>query len=108
MMIFKQMFTKIFVTKKQLLILTIVKPFYKLMFMIKKLLQKTYQNTKIKITTNKKYHQAKKVKMRHRIKKETSKKITKVTKFQKRYEVFKSLENCKTYEKPFSGICKTT
>ena len=52
------------------------------MLIIKKLLKKTYQNTKIKITINKKYR-AENVKMHHRIKKETSKKITKIMKFQK-------------------------
>ena len=52
------------------------------MLIIKKLLKKTYQNTKIKITINKKYR-AENVKMHHRIKKETSKKIAKVMKFQK-------------------------
>ena len=67
MTIFKQTSTKIVVTKKQLLILTIIILFYKLMLIIMKLLQKTYWNTKVKITI-KKEHQAKKAKMHHRMK----------------------------------------
>ena len=47
-MIFKQTLTKIIVTKKLLLILTIIIPFYKLMLIIMKLLQKIRRNTKIK------------------------------------------------------------
>ena len=53
-MIFKQTLTKLIVTKKQLLILTIIIPFYKLILIIIKLLQKTHQNTKIRITIKKK------------------------------------------------------
>ena len=54
MMIFKQTLTKIFVTKKQLLVLIKLIPFYKLMLVIMALLQKTHGNTKIKITITKK------------------------------------------------------
>ena len=67
-MIFKQTLTKIIVTKKQLLSLAIIIPFYKLMLTIIKLLQKTHRNTKIRITIKKKYRRAKKVKMHHRTK----------------------------------------
>ena len=56
MMIFKQTLTKIIVTKKQLLILTIIIPFYKLILIITKLNQTTHRNIKIKITIKKKYH----------------------------------------------------
>ena len=65
-MIFKQTFTKVTVTKKQIPILTIIIPFYKLMLIIMKVLQKGHRNTKI--TIKKKYHRAKKVKMHHRMK----------------------------------------
>ena len=48
--------------------LTIIIPFYTLMLIIKKLLQKTYSNTKIRITIMKKNRRAKKVKMHHQMK----------------------------------------
>ena len=54
-MIFKQTFTKLIVTKKQIPILTIIIPIYKLMLIIMQVLQKTHQNTKIRITIKKKY-----------------------------------------------------
>ena len=54
-MIFTQTFTKLIVTKKQIPILTIIIPIYKLMLIIMKVLQKTHQNTKIRITIKKKY-----------------------------------------------------
>ena len=79
-MIFEQTFTKIIVTKKHLLILAIIIPFYKLMLTIMKLLQKIHRNTKIRITIKKKDCRAKKAKMHHRKKKVTSKKITKKNK----------------------------
>ena len=63
-MIFKQTFTKAIVTKKEIPILTITIPFYKLMLIIMKVLQKAQRNTKI--TIKKKYHRTKKVKMHHR------------------------------------------
>ena len=67
--------------RKQLLILTIIKPFYKLMLIIIKLLQKTHMNTKIRINIKKKNHQAKKkkVKMRHRMKRKHLKRSTRKT-----------------------------
>ena len=65
---FKQTLKKVFVTKKQLLVLIKIIPFYKLMLVIMGLLQKTHRNTKIKITITKKYHRAKKVKMHDRMK----------------------------------------
>ena len=51
---FKQTLKKVFVTKKQLLVLIKIIPFYKLMLVIMALLQKTHRNTKIKITITKK------------------------------------------------------
>ena len=54
-MIFTQTFTKLILTKKQIPILTIIIPIYKLMLIIMKVLQKTHQNTKIRITIKKKY-----------------------------------------------------
>ena len=54
-MIFKQTFTKLIVTKKQIPILTIITPTYKLMLIIMKVLQKTHRDTKIRITIKKKY-----------------------------------------------------
>ena len=55
-MILKQTLRKIIVTKTQLLILTIVTRFYKLMLIIMKLLQKAHWNTKIQITIKENYH----------------------------------------------------
>ena len=54
-MIFKQTFTKLIVMKKQIPILTIIIPFYKLMLIIMNVLQMTNRNTKIRITIKKKY-----------------------------------------------------
>ena len=54
-MIFTQTFTKLIVTKKQIPVLTIIIPIYKLMLIIMEVLQKTHQNTKIRITIKKKY-----------------------------------------------------
>ena len=54
-MIFKQTFTELIVTKKQIPILTIIIPFYKLMLIIMEVLQMTNRNTKIRITIKKKY-----------------------------------------------------
>ena len=54
-MIFTQTFTKLIVTKKQIPVLTIITPIYKLMLIIMEVLQKTHQNTKIRITIKKKY-----------------------------------------------------
>ena len=48
-------FTKLVVTKKQIPILKIIIPFYKLMLIIMKVLQNTHWNTKIRITIKKKY-----------------------------------------------------
>ena len=119
-MIFKQTLTKILVMRKQLLILTIIKPFYKLMLIIIKLLQKTHMNTKIRINIKKKYHQAKKKSQNAPPnEKKTSKKINKknrnsspeckrickiggsILKHVQGYEFSKSLANCKTYVKSF-------
>ena len=74
--IFKQTLTKLIVTKKQLPILTIITPFYKLMLIIMKVLQKAHRNTKIRITIKKKYYRAKKVKMHHRMKRKHLKRST--------------------------------
>ena len=54
-MIFTQTFTKLIVTKKQIPVLTIIIPIYELMLIIMEVLQKTHQNTKIRITIKKKY-----------------------------------------------------
>ena len=54
-MIFTPTFTKLIVTKKQIPVLTIIIPIYKLMLIIMEVLQKTHQNTKIRITIKKKY-----------------------------------------------------
>ena len=53
-MIFKQPFTKLIVTKKQIPTFARIIPIYKLMLIMKEL-QKTHQNTKIRITIKKKY-----------------------------------------------------
>ena len=119
--IFKQTFTKLIVTKTQIPILTIIIPFYKLMLMIMKVLQKTHQKTKIRVTFKKKYHRSKKSQNAPPNEKETSKKITKKNKILspeckgiyvigdstlkqvQGYEISKSLKNCKTYVKSFAG-----
>ena len=76
-MILKQTLRKIIVTKTQLLILTIVTRFYKLMLIIMKLLQKAHWNTKIQITIKENYHWAKKSQNAPPNEKETSKKTKK-------------------------------
>ena len=58
-LILEQTLTKIIVTKKQLLILTIIIPFYKILLIRIMLLQKTHRSTKIRITIKKKYYRAK-------------------------------------------------
>ena len=78
-MTFKQALTKIIVTKNQLLILTIMIPFYKLKLIII-VTSKDTQEHQNKDNIKKKYRPARKVKMHHRMKRKNLKRSPRTTK----------------------------